>query len=71
MTSSMSNPPGGRNPPKPPGNGPLTCERYSSYLVRFSASPRTSYASATALNFSCFLLSPGLESGWFSRASLR
>ena len=43
MTSSMSNPPGGRNPPNPPGNGPLaTCERYSSYLVRFSASPRTS-----------------------------
>ena len=42
-----------------------------SYSLRFCSSPITSYASATRLNFSSAFLSPGLESGWFSRASLR
>ena len=43
----------------------------SSYFLRFSGSPRTSYASLISLNFDSADLSPGLTSGWCLRASFR
>ena len=60
-------------PPKPPpgppavANGPLPL----SYCLRFSGSPRTSYAWETSLKRASDCLSSGLRSGWYLRASLR
>ena len=42
-----------------------------SYAFRFSGSESRSYAACTSLNLSSAPLSPGLRSGWYSRASLR
>src|SRR3954466_3046314 len=58
-------PPNGLPPPKPP-KAPA-----SSYSLRFSGSPRTSWAAEISLNFSSASLSPGLRSGWYFRASFR
>ena len=52
--------------PKPPGIGP--CLRMSSYSLRLSASPRTSYAALISLKRSS---EPGLASGWYCLASFR
>src|SRR4026207_61415 len=43
----------------------------SSYFLRLSGSPRTSYASLISLNRDSADLSPGFTSGWCLRASFR
>src|SRR5690606_21727142 len=58
------------NPPKPSPKGLPACPKRS-YLARFSGSERQAYASEASLNFSSASLSPGLRSGWYSRASFR
>ena len=62
--------------PPPPGAKPLnppevTWSRKASYSLRRAGSPMTSLASLIRLNLSSAAALPGLESGWFSRASLR
>src|SRR3954447_6960125 len=57
--------PKGLPPPKPAKAPP------SSYSLRFSGSPRTSWAAEISLNFSSASLSPGLRSGCYFRASFR
>src|SRR2546430_943180 len=56
--------------PKPP-NGPAPDSPNVSYCLRFSASESRSYADWTSLKRSSAAASPGLRSGWSSRASLR
>ena len=60
---------GSKSPKPPPGmaKGPLP----ASYCLRFSGSPRTSWASEISLKRSSAAASPGLRSGWYWRASLR
>ncbi len=58
-------PPVENAPPSPPN------ARALSYSLRFSGSERTSWAAPTCLNRSSAAVSPGLRSGWYSRASLR
>ena len=76
----MGQPPMGEEPkeegpaeeaPEAEWDHPENIERVWSYSARFVTSPTTSYASATALKRSSAAVSPGWESGWFSRASLR
>jgi len=62
-TATSPAPPG---PPNPPAIGPR--RRTSSYSLRLSVSPSTSYAAEISLNRSS---RPGLASGWFSFASFR
>ena len=53
------------------GPGRPFVEPNVSYSLRFSGSESTSYAPCTSLNFRSASSSPGLRSGWYSRASLR
>ena len=65
MSSMRNVPPPAPGWPKPP-TGPE--RRTSSYSLRFSASPSTSYAALISLKRSS---DPGLASGWCCLASLR
>ena len=65
-------PPKGSNPPKsgdhPPSALAWPFLPYRSYLLRFSGSESTSYASFISLNLASASVSPGLTSGWYLRA---
>ena len=60
-----SNPP---PPPAPPSKA--ACPNWS-YLLLFSESLSTAYASEASLNFASASLSPGLLSGWYFLANAR
>ena len=50
---------------------PEPMARIWSYSLRCSGSLSTEWASLISLNFASAAASPGLESGWYLRASLR
>ena len=61
-------------PPAPPGavnRAPEPMARIASYSLRCSGSESTEFASLISLNFASEAASPGFESGWYLRASLR
>src|SRR5690606_15993316 len=59
--------------PEPPAlkRAPDPIAGSSSYSLRCSGSESTEYASLISLYFASAAASPGLESGWYLRASLR
>ena len=71
MSSNRNPPPGAAvpGPPNMPPTGPIL--RTSSYSLRFSGSPTTSYAADTSLKRSSAAVSSGLVSGWYCRESFR
>ena len=73
MSAKSPNPPASPvNPPPPPLPGARPPKRRrASYSARLSASDSTSWAWEISLKRSSALASPGLRSGWFSRASFR
>ena len=69
--NTSSNPPPWPGRPAPVNRAPDPIARSWSYSARCSLSDSTAYASLISLNFASAFASPGLESGWNWRASLR